>query len=59
MKHHGGSWKKMFFERNLQEAVEGHTPVNFEVEPKEVGLLRVGLLVGRATWGGATMVLYG
>ena len=48
----------MFFERNLQEAIEGHTPVNLEVEPKEVGLLRVGLLVGRVTWGGATMVLY-
>ena len=47
----------MFFERNLQEAVEGHTPVNLEVEPKEVGLLRVGLLVGRATWGGATMLI--
>lgn len=28
----------MFFERNLQEAVEGYKPVNLEVEPKEVGL---------------------
>ena len=33
----------MFFERNLQEAVEGYKPVNLEVEPKEVGLWVWGL----------------
>lgn len=42
VKRHGGSWKRMLFERNLQEAIEGHTPVNLEAEPKEVRLLSVG-----------------
>ena len=41
----------MLFERNLQEAVEGHTPVNLEAEPKEVRLLGVdGAIGGRGYW---------
>ena len=36
VKRHGGVWKRMYFERNLQEAIEGHAPVNQEEVPKEV-----------------------